>query len=47
VQAVLSEAILADRNLARRAAELETEVAEAVALPYPAARSLLAGFRPA
>ncbi|HWA01990.1 MAG TPA: methylmalonyl Co-A mutase-associated GTPase MeaB [Rhizomicrobium sp.] len=47
VQAVLSEAILADRNLARRAAELETEVAEGVALPYPAARSLLAGFRPA
>jgi LAO/AO transport system kinase len=45
VQALLSEAILADRELARDAETLAAAVAAGRALPYAAARSLIARFR--
>jgi LAO/AO transport system kinase len=47
VQTVLSEVILADPDLAARAGGLEQEVAQGRALPYGAARALLAQFRAA
>jgi LAO/AO transport system kinase len=45
VQTVLSEAILADENLAAHANALENEVASGGALPYTAARALIHSFR--
>ncbi len=45
VQAVISEAILADDTLAAEAASLETAVASGRALPYSAARVLVKAFR--
>ena len=47
VQASLSEAILSDAVLAGRAGELEAAVLNGAVLPYAAARSLVAGLRPA
>ena len=45
VQTVLSEAILADENLAAHANALENEVATGGALPYTAARALMQAFK--
>jgi len=45
VQAVLSEAILSDQGLARRARAFEGDVVHGKALPYAAARALIEAFR--